>query len=54
MEGIELLLLTNDDLNDDPVLSNMSEQLRHHKVAQALLTNPPLEATEEQIWSCWG
>jgi hypothetical protein len=41
MEGNEIFLLTDDGLDDDLMLSYMLKQLRHHEVAQALLTNPP-------------
>jgi hypothetical protein len=41
MEGIEHLSLTNDGLDDDPMLSYTSAQLRHHKAVQALLAIPP-------------
>jgi hypothetical protein len=33
MEGMEHLSLTEDGLDDDPVLSYSSAQLCHHKVA---------------------
>jgi hypothetical protein len=51
MEGIECLSLADDGLDDDPMLSYTPTQLRHHEVTQALLTNPPREGTERQIWS---
>jgi hypothetical protein len=53
IEGFECLSLTDDGFGNDPGLSYTSEQLRHHEAAQALLTNPPLEGAERQIWSRW-
>jgi hypothetical protein len=51
MEGMECLSLTEDDLDDDPMLSYTSPQLHHHETAEALLVNPPPEGAERQIWS---
>jgi hypothetical protein len=49
MEGFECLSLTDDGLDDNPVLSYMLEQLQHHEAAQNLLINSPLEGAERQI-----
>jgi hypothetical protein len=53
MEGMERLSLTEDNLNDDPVLSYTLAQLRHDEVTQALLANPPSEGVDRSILSCW-
>jgi hypothetical protein len=49
MERIERLSLTDNGLDDDPVLSYTLEQLRHHKVAQVVITNPTPEGIERWI-----
>jgi hypothetical protein len=53
MEGMECLSLTEDDLDDDPVLSYTSAQLCHHEAAQVHLTNLPPTGAERLICSCW-
>jgi hypothetical protein len=53
MEGIERLSLTDDILDDDPVLTYTPEQLHHHEAIEMLLTIRPLEGVVEQIWFRW-
>jgi hypothetical protein len=53
MDGMECLSLTEDGLDNDPVLSYTPAQLHHHEAAQVLLANPPPEGTKRQIWSRW-
>jgi hypothetical protein len=40
--------------NNDPASRYTPGQLRHHEVAQALLSNPPAEGAGNQIWSQWS
>jgi hypothetical protein len=53
MEGMKQLSLTNNGLDNNPVLSYSLAQLCHHKVSQGLLANLPPEGGERQIWSLW-
>jgi hypothetical protein len=53
MEGIERLSLTDDILDDDPVLTYTPEQLHRHEATEMLLTIRPLEGVVEQIWFHW-
>jgi hypothetical protein len=53
MEGMEHLSLSEDGLDNNPMLSYTSDQLRHHEAGQMLLANPSPEGVERQIWSCW-
>jgi hypothetical protein len=44
MEGMEHLLLNDDGLDDDPVLSYTLAQFYHHEAAQTFLVTPsPLD-----------
>jgi hypothetical protein len=52
MEGMECLSLTEDDLDDDPVLSYTSTQLYHHEAARVHLMNLPPTGAKRLIYSC--